>query len=69
MTIHHDAVKPVGDLAASVASAVVVVSHWSEVVTPIVALLVGVLTLVWWSIRLWDRFRMGASDSADKPGN
>lgn len=54
---HEAAVKNIGDIGASAGSALVVVSHWSEVLTPIVALLVGLLTLIWWAVRLWDRFR------------
>lgn len=65
---HHDLAKPAVDLAASAASAVVIVSHWSEILTPIIALLVGLLTLVWWSIRLWDRFRAGRQNGKDNAG-
>lgn len=60
MTTHHNheaALKNIGDIGASAGSALVVVSHWSEVLTPIIALLVGLLTLIWWAVRLWDRFR------------
>lgn len=62
---HHDALKTGGDLAASAASTVVVVSHWAQVVTPIIALLVGLLTLAWWTIRLWDRFKDGSCNGRD----
>ena len=50
----------IGDYVASFTASLVVVSQWSQVLTPIVALLVGVATLVWWCIRLWDRLVNGA---------
>lgn len=56
---HHEALKTGGDLTASAASTLVIVSHWSQVVTPIIALLVGLMTLAWWTVRLWDRFKAG----------
>lgn len=56
---HAEAIKTAGDVAASAGSTLVIMSHWSEVLTPIIALLVGLLTLVWWSIRLIDRFQSG----------
>lgn len=62
MSNHHNheaALKNIGDVGASAGSVLVVVSHWSEVLTPIIALLVGLLTLIWWAVRLWDRFRPG----------
>jgi len=49
-----------GDYVASLSASLVVVSQWSQVLTPIVALLVGVATLTWWCIRLWDRLVNGA---------
>lgn len=49
----------IGDYVASFTASLVVVSQWSQVLTPIVALLVGVATLVWWCIRLWDRLVNG----------
>lgn len=65
MTHHHNheaALKNIGDIGASAASTLVVVSHWSEVLTPIIALLVGLLTLAWWAVRLWDRFAKGGAE-------
>lgn len=54
---HH--MQTIGDYVASFTASLVVVSQWSQVLTPIVALLVGVATLVWWCIRLWDRLVNG----------
>lgn len=54
---HH--IQTLGDYVASFTASLVVISQWSQVLTPIVALLVGVATLVWWCIRLWDRLVNG----------
>ncbi len=59
---HAEALKTGGDIAASVGSTLVVISHWSEVLTPIVALLVGLLTFAWWIIRLCDRFKQQGNE-------
>lgn len=62
---HVEALKTGGDIAASAGSTLVVLSHWSELLTPIVALLVGLLTLAWWIVRLCDRFAGG--QKGEKP--
>lgn len=61
MNNSHEHLKNATDIAATGGGALVAVSHWAEVVTPIVALLVGLLTLTWWIIRLFDRWRLGAT--------
>lgn len=53
----HEAAKHAIDLAASGSGLFVVISHWAELATPIVTLLVGLITLVWWTIRLIEKFR------------
>jgi len=62
----HEHLKTAGDVAASGGSALVALSHWSEVLTPIIALLVGLMTLIWWSIRLFDRWRLGPKGADDE---
>ena len=52
MTEHQEALKHVADAAFTATSAFVVLSHWAELAQPIVAVLVGVLTAVWWIIRI-----------------
>ncbi|HQS95099.1 hypothetical protein [Novosphingobium sp. 17-62-19] len=61
---HHETLKTGGDVSASAASTLVIISHWSEILTPIIAVLVGLLTLLWWTIRLWDRFKAGQAGEA-----
>lgn len=61
----HEAAKHAGDLAASGSGLFVVASHWAELATPIITLLVGLVTLAWWSIRLVERFRSGREGQGD----
>lgn len=59
MTGNHHSLQTVGDYVASLSASLVVISQWSQMLTPIVALIVGVLTAVWWAIRIWDRLVNG----------
>lgn len=63
MTMPNHHIQNAGDLVASFSAFLVIVSHWSEVLTPIVALIVGVLTAIWWCIRLRDRLVNGVGKS------
>lgn len=49
--------KNAGDIAASGATVVTAMSQWAEVLTPILALMIAVLTLAWWAWRFWDKVR------------
>lgn len=64
MTGHHDMAKHIGDVGASVGTAFVAVSQFAEIATPILAMLIGLMTLVWWLFRFWDRFN-GARPADD----
>jgi hypothetical protein len=47
--------KMAGDLVATTGAATVAVSHFAEVFTPIVTLLIALITLAWWVLRFIDR--------------
>lgn len=49
-----DSAKQAGDIAASIGAAIAVLSHWAQVLTPIVTLLIGLLTMGWWIARYWE---------------
>lgn len=53
---HQKGIAAAGDAAASAVAIVMAVSHWAEILTPIVTLLVGLATLTWWMLRFWDRW-------------
>jgi Flp pilus assembly protein TadB len=55
----HDALKHAGDIGASAAAAVVALSHWAQVLSPILSMLVGLATLAWWAIRFREWARTG----------
>lgn len=60
MKLHHQkTVAFAGDLGATAASLLLSASHWAEVLTPIVTLLVGLATLAWWMLRFFDRWQGG----------
>lgn len=54
---HQKSIAMAGDVMASAGALVMAASHWAEVLTPIVTLLVGLATLAWWGLRFVDRWR------------
>lgn len=56
---HEEALKQAGDLGATISTALVLISHWAEIATPIVTLLIALLTLGWWVMRYVEKLRTG----------
>lgn len=56
----HKGFALAGDLGASLVALLMAASHWAEILTPIVTLLVGLATLAWWMLRFWDRAQGGS---------
>jgi Flp pilus assembly protein TadB len=52
----HEVIKHMGDFGATVAAALVAVSHWAQILSPIITVLVGLSTLAWWVLR-WREYR------------
>jgi Flp pilus assembly protein TadB len=59
MTNHNEVVKHMGDVGASAAAALVALSHWASILSPIVSLLVGAATLAWWALRFREWAKTG----------
>lgn len=55
MTPMTEHAKQAGDVVATAGAAVVTVSHWAEIVTPILTLLIALVTLAWWVMRFIER--------------
>ena len=51
MTQHHELLKHLGDIGASISGAFLVVSHFAELATPILTFLIALLTAAWWIMR------------------
>lgn len=56
---HADALKHVGDIGATATALIVLLSHWAEVLTPILTFLIALATLAWWAQRFMERLRKG----------
>ena len=54
-----DGWKVVGDAGATAGAALVTLSHWAEIITPILTLLIALATLAWWIVRFVDRVKGG----------
>lgn len=65
MIVPHEAGKHAGDVAASGTGLFVVLSHWAELATPIITFLVGLVTLAWWSMRLFEKYRTRGQGGGD----
>jgi len=52
----HETVKHLGDLGASISTIFVMVSHFAALATPIITLLIALLTLGWWVLRYVEKF-------------
>lgn len=57
MTTSHEALKHAGDIGATATGLIVLLSHWAEVLTPILTFLIALATLAWWALRFIDRVR------------
>lgn len=53
MTAHNEALKHAGDIGASIASLFLAISHFAEIVTPILTMLIALATAGWWAVRWW----------------
>jgi len=48
---NHPVLGHIGDIGATVATALIAVSHWAEILNPILSGAAIVATLVWWFLR------------------
>lgn len=51
-----DGTRHTGDILASAGAAIAVVSHWAEVLTPIITCLISLATAGWWILRYVEKF-------------
>lgn len=61
---HHETLKHAGDISATATGLIVLLSHWAEVLTPILTFLIALATLTWWALRFIDRMRHGKDSEA-----
>lgn len=54
---HQPMLKHAGDVGATITGSLVVVSHWAEVITPILSVIIALMTIAWWTLRFvqWRR--------------
>lgn len=62
----HEPIKHAGDVGATVAAILVAVSHWASIITPIITMVIALLTLGWWLWRYVEKLR-GKKETANDP--
>lgn len=61
MNQHHHTLKHLGDLGATMLTALSVASQWATVLTPIATLVLTLLGIVWWMIRFAEWWKKGVT--------